>query len=224
MPESPLLYSTVIAACGLSSSAVKKSGKANVKESTSREVEERKPRARCAPRQAVLRRREPPADRESCARAAGQRADGWLVDFRTFAFSTANRRNKARMFMKTKEKYKMSRVAAERDTSPGSLLSPRCSQARGTLITFVFGSKKCGNELRKSLRTKGDGYYKLQNRTQNEHVFEQKMRELSSNSRCPRIRKAHTGRQKASARIRNPRMVFRTCSALMLGSTLSGRR
>ena len=47
-------------------------------------------------------------------------------------------------------------------------------------------TKIVGTNSRKSLKTKDGGYYKVQKRTQNELVFEHKMRESSCNSEVAR--------------------------------------
>jgi hypothetical protein len=99
-----------------------------------------------------------------------------------------NRGNKARMYMKTKDEVKKSR-----SPSPGSLLSPPSLPMGEGCSRGLFGEPKhCathknrGNELKKSLKKKEDGCYKVRKRTQNEAKFEHQWHGSNPNSEVAR--------------------------------------
>ena len=84
------------------------------------------------------------------------------------------------MCMKTKEEVKMSSSRARE--KPLTRLAALATLSPGERAVGDVLYKNRGNEARKLLKTKDGGCYKVQKRTQKEHVFEHKVRESSSHS------------------------------------------
>ena len=149
MPESPLLFSPEVSACGsflLRSQEVKKFQSQSVEGL-------RIGRTKSRPRRSPSGRR---------WKDRGPLLEFWTAQLLDPAF----RRNKARMCMKTKEEVKKSSSRAGKKPlirlATLATLPPRGRGGDDVLY------KNRGNELRKSLKTKSSGYCKMQKRTQNE--------------------------------------------------------